>query len=127
MLYKELLASSILFLLIDSMYLTSMTPHFTSMVMTIQKSPLKLNMLYTAVVYVFLISGLYYFILRHRNTKTVSQLTLDAGILGFVIYGVYDFTNIAIFKDWDLKGSLIDTVWGAILHASTVYATLQLV
>lgn len=123
---KDILVSALLFVVIDSFYLTSMTPHFTRMVMTIQKSPLKLNLIYTVIVYLFLVGGLYYFALRHRGKKSINELSLQAGILGLVIYGVYDFTNIAIFKDWDLMGSIIDTIWGFILHASTVYLTLRL-
>lgn len=35
--------------------------------------------------------------------------------LGFVIYGVYNFTNYSTFKDYTIKTSIIDTLWGTFL------------
>jgi len=47
--------------------------------------------------------------------------------LGFVIYGVYDFTCVAIFKDWPVMMAFVDWLWGTILcaisAALTVYAS----
>jgi hypothetical protein len=36
-------------------------------------------------------------------------------------YGVYDFTNGAIFKKWDFRLGVMDTIWGSILCGSTIY------
>lgn len=46
--------------------------------------------------------------------------------MGFVIYGVYDFTCLAIFKDWPVKMAFIDWGWGIFLCAmsSTLTAAL---
>lgn len=47
--------------------------------------------------------------------------------LGVVIYGVYDFTCVAIFKDWPVMMAFVDWLWGTILCAVsatvTVYAS----
>ena len=40
---------------------------------------------------------------------------------GPLIYGVFETTNAAIFKDWDLKSIIIDTTWGGILYALTTF------
>jgi uncharacterized membrane protein len=34
---------------------------------------------------------------------------------GFIIYGVYNFTNLATFENYSLITSILDTLWGAIL------------
>lgn len=39
-------------------------------------------------------------------------------LLGFLIYGIYNFTNIATIKKYTLKTSLIDTLWGTILFGT---------
>lgn len=37
---------------------------------------------------------------------------LNTGFLGFVIYGVYDFTNHATLKSWPLSLMAADIAWG---------------
>jgi uncharacterized membrane protein len=50
--------------------------------------------------------------------------------LGFVIYGVYDFTCVAIFKDWPVVMAFVDWLWGTMLCAIsatlTVYVSSRL-
>lgn len=38
--------------------------------------------------------------------------------LGFVIYGIYDFTNLAIIKNYPLKFALVDITWGTFLYGT---------
>lgn len=35
------------------------------------------------------------------------------------MYCLFDFTNMAIFKNWDLKTVIIDSIWGSILYTLT--------
>lgn len=89
------------------------------MVVHIQRVVMKVKVLPVLVCYAFLIFGLNYFILSKRRS------ILEAFLLGLVIYGVYDSTNLAIFKKWDTKMALMDGLWGGILFALTaaiVYA-----
>lgn len=55
-------------------------------------------------------------------------LLLDAffygAALGFVIYGVYDFTCLAIFKNWPVSMAFIDWLWGTILCAVSATITV---
>lgn len=37
--------------------------------------------------------------------------------IGFCTYAVYDFTNYALLKDYDIRFAIADTVWGGILFA----------
>ena len=43
----------------------------------------------------------------------------NAVICGLCIYGVFAFTNYAIFADWPLKLVLLDTLWGSLLFLIT--------
>jgi len=45
----------------------------------------------------------------------------QAFILGATTYGIYEFTNMALFKDWDYKMAMIDTLWGGILYSLSTY------
>ena len=44
--------------------------------------------------------------------------------LGVVIYGVYDFTCVAIFKDWPVMMAFVDWLWGTILCAFSATITV---
>ena len=36
-------------------------------------------------------------------------------IFGLVAYGTYDLTNLATIKNWSLKVTIIDLIWGGFL------------
>lgn len=111
----KLLLSAIIFIIVDSFYLHVMKDYFQKQVIKVQGSPMKMNFLGAVLCYVFLIVGLNYFIIKPR--KSVS----DAFLLGIVIYGVYETTNYAIFKNWSIISVIIDTLWGGTLFALTTY------
>lgn len=111
---------AIIFTVIDSFYLTTSAPHFKKLVNNIQGSPLILNMLPTFLCYVALLIGLYYFIIREKRSY------IDAGILGLVIYAVFEFTNKAIFDKWTWITVLMDTVWGGILFSMSTYLVYKI-
>lgn len=111
-----LLASAILFISIDFVYLNVISKYFTQQIQSVQGSQMKVNYLGVALCYIFLITGINYFIIRPR--KSVS----DAFLLGIVIYGVYETTNYALFKNWSIWTVMIDTLWGGLLFAATTYA-----
>jgi len=43
-----------------------------------------------------------------------SALTRGA-VLGFIAYGTYDLTSLAILRGWPVNVTVIDMIWGAIL------------
>jgi len=110
------LISAILFISIDFVYLSMIQGFFNSQIQRVQGSPIKVNYLGAALCYIFLIVGINYFIIKPR--KSVS----DAFLLGIVIYGVYETTNYALFKNWSILTVIIDTLWGGTLFAATTYA-----
>ena len=113
--YKILIIIIILFPFVDFFYLNYMSDHFKELVLTITKEKMVFNYTKAIIAYIFLILALYYFILYNIDSQNLYQKIQDAVVLGLVIYGTYDFTNGAIFKDYDYKTSVIDTIWGATL------------
>jgi uncharacterized membrane protein len=109
----QYLVSAIIFVVLDGIYLNLIKEYFNNQIKKIQGSDIKINMIATGITYVILIFGLNYFIIQ-RN-RSVS----DAALLGFVIYGTYEFTNMALFKDWSILTAIIDTTWGTILFGLT--------
>ena len=87
------LLSGIIFVLLDSCYLYLIKNYFNRQIQLVQGSPIQLNYVGAIITYIILIFGLNYFILD--KNKSIRE----AMILGFVIYGVYEFTNISIIKN----------------------------
>jgi uncharacterized membrane protein len=110
-----LLISAIVFLSLDSVYLTLTSSYFKKQIKNVQGSELKMNFLGAAICYVFLIFGINYFIINPRKS------VYDAFLLGIVIYGVFETTNYAILKNWSIFSVLLDTLWGGVLFALTTY------
>ena len=92
-----------------------MSNNFQNMIQKIQGSPLKMKLIPTIFCYIILVSSLYYFIIYKKGSY------LDAFLLGFFIYGVYETTNMAIFKHWSPSVGLIDLSWGGFLFLITSY------
>lgn len=115
--YKQLLVSAAGLVAIDFAYLTAIKGHFARQIAAVQGSPMVVNAFAAIITYVFLIFGLNYFIIQPGRSAW------DAFLLGLVVYGVYDFTNLALLSKWQLFTALTDTLWGGVLF----YLTTRLV
>ena len=63
-------------------------------------------------VYVFLGIGLA--VLAVPRASSIGTAAAWGGVLGFVVYGVYDFTNVATLKQYPLTLALVDVGWGTV-------------
>ena len=118
MINKELFISAIIMLLLDMVYLSTLGKTFFSpLIKSIQGSDLKVNNYYALVCYVIMVLGLNYFIISKNKSL------LDAFFLGILVYGVFDTTSGAIFKKWNIKAALIDTLWGGFLFVAVTFLT----
>ena len=111
----KLLVSAIIFVIIDSIYLTSLSNYFNNQIKLVQGSPIKMNFIATLLCYIFLIFGINYFIIKPNRSIQ------DAFLLGIVIYGVFETTNMALFSKWSWLTFIMDTLWGGILFALTTF------
>ena len=117
----KLLITAIVFVIIDGIFLTMMKPYFENQVIAVQGSALKANITATLLCYVFLIFGIYYFIIQPN--KSVQ----DAFLFGIVIYAVYETTSRALLTKWKWTTVFIDTLWGGILFALTAWIMKKMV
>lgn len=112
---KNILVSTVLFLAIDSVYLTLSKTLFNSLVKSIQGNEIKLNLDGAIFAYLCIVLIFNYFIIQKNGGF------MDAFLLGLLTYGIFEGTNRAIFSKWSVKAMIIDTVWGGILFASVLY------
>lgn len=128
---KELLILGIVLFSIDMVYLRSIADHFHTQISLVQGSRMTLDYVAAGLCYVFLVSGLYWFVvkdanlsqIKNWNSPVLKELMWKAALLGWVIYGVYELTSKAILKKWMWSTVALDTVWGGVLFALSVFAT----
>jgi uncharacterized membrane protein len=93
-------------------------------VLAIQKSPLEIRPVYGVLSYLFIIFAGLYFVQSNTNKTNYKYNSLVNGfLLGLSLYAVYDFTALAILKDYRLDIAIMDMIWGGVLMASSLYAT----
>jgi len=109
------LITAIAMVLLDAVYLNLVKGYASSVVQKVQNTPIKINYVGALICYIFLVAGLNYFIIKPNRSVS------DAFLLGIVIYGVYETTNLAIFTNWSWLMAVIDTLWGGILFALTTF------
>jgi uncharacterized membrane protein len=112
-LIKRVVISTVILLLLDFIYLSYNRHEMEMQVVNIQRVVMQLKMVPTVLCYLLLIVGLNFFILnRHRPIH-------EAVLLGIVIYGVFDTTNLAMFKKYKWNLALMDALWGGALFGLT--------
>jgi uncharacterized membrane protein len=107
-LYRFLLAF-LLFGVLDICFLKFFGNVFIRQIFDVQGVSIKMNYLGALGAYLVLFFALYWFILIRGAS------VLDAAILGGVINGSFELTNMALFKAWHWETIILDTLWGAFL------------
>ena len=117
----EPITAFIIFTFLDIAFITVNNISFMKQIKDVQKGSMdSINKIGALGAYICLFVGLYWFILRERRSP------IDAGILGIVINGTYEFTNYTFLKDWKIDTVIKDTIWGFFLWYGTTWATYQI-
>ena len=119
------LLTIILFLVIDFVWLKTSSPMYNKLIKRIQGSEIKLKYIPAAMSYLLIILGYFLYVEPKMNTVNKKDLLkysfLYGGVFGLIVYGIYDFTNLATIKNWSLFESMIDMLWGGILFTIVTY------
>lgn len=114
---NNIIISSIIFLCLDFLYLTPQNKYFHKLFLDLQGEKMKIRMEGVILCYIALILAFNYFIIDKKGSY------LDAFLLGFFIYVVYETTNFATFSKWPVRMLIVDSLWGGILFVLTLYLT----
>jgi uncharacterized membrane protein len=124
---KVLALIFIIILFLDGIVLTSLKNLWNTTVMNVQHHKLVFNMKYAFVSYILLVYGLYFFVYKHITKQNwINESIINGFIFGLIVYGVFDMTNLAIFKNYSLFTGLIDMLWGSLLMSITSFLTYYL-
>ena len=115
--YWGLVKALIVLSVSDALYLSTYGNNFVRMITKIQGSQMKVRIIPAIIVYILIFGAWVYFIYNVRKRYTLKENVLRGFILGFTTYGIFDFTNLAIIKGWELRNAIVDTFWGGILYA----------
>ena len=91
------------------------TAHFSKLIKRVQNSEMTINYFGAAICYFLITITIYFFVIKQNLSL------FKAGLLGFLIYGIYETTNFAIIKNWTFLTVVIDSLWGGILFFLTAF------
>ena len=120
----------IVVLLVDYVWLTLNKSRYNFLVKKVQGTNLQINIVGAVLSYICVILTLFFFAIPKVKEQTLRNKSLKhlfiqsiiwGGGLGFLIYGVFNFTNIAIFKNYDVKVAAMDTLWGFTLYTLATF------
>ena len=111
-------------LLADYIWLTTNKQMYSTLVKSIQKQEMKINIIGAIVSYICVILLLVFYAipfvrLQSKTNKipSIQSCVIYGGGMGLLAYAIFNFTNIGIFKNYNVKTALIDTLWGGILFS----------
>jgi uncharacterized membrane protein len=128
--YTKYVIVGAVILILDFIWIGSNLSLYSNAVKAVQKSSMVVNYYYAFLAYVLvLFSSLYIaipFTKLHldKNDDIVQKLwksLLYGGTVGLAIYGIYNTTCLAIYKDYNASVALYDTIWGTTLNTIVVF------
>jgi len=104
-------------LALDAVWLTKVAPKF-------YKSNIghlmadKPNLLAAGLFYIIYMIGLVVFVVQPAVAdKSVMYAATRGALFGLVAYSTFDLTSQAVFKEWPIKVTAVDLLWGTVLTA----------
>lgn len=110
-------------MLLDGLWLGIIANHFylSQLKHLIRGDGTQFDVNYAAagLVYALMVAGFLVFLSPSLSKWSYQQAILKSAVFGIVVYGVYDFTNLATLRDWPWIVALVDVLWGAVLYSVT--------
>ena len=118
-----------LVLTIDIIWITLvMGKQYSIMIGDIQNTSMLIRLLPTILSYFTIIIPIVLFVIPRISKETILlDSIIYGGIMGFLMYGMFSFTNYALIRNWTVKVVLLDIVWGSFLYSIVSYLTVLLI
>ena len=83
---------------------------------------------YAAIIFyvIYTIGLLYFSLIPALKEQSFVLAFIRAAMLGFISYGFYNATNMAVLTHWSYLVAVIDTTWGTVVSAVTAGLTYLL-
>lgn len=126
---KCILPTLALFCLLDFVWIGHLGKSFyldnLGSLLILDGTSLSARLIPAIIVYVLFAILIWFIVLPLSNNEPSFSFFYGA-LLGFVVYGIYDMTNLAVLKDWTYFIAIIDWLWGTFLCAVTSFCCAYL-
>lgn len=109
-------------LVLDLIWISINHKTYSKLVERVQKQKPNYNKIYAILAYIVMCISIVFIMIPNiynDPNKSVVILSIKHGaLLGFVIYSIFNLTNLAIFTNYDVNTAIIDTIWGTVLYTT---------
>ena len=102
----------VVLLLVDSLWVVGARKLHQDTIEKVQKSPMKVD--YVPALMFYLMVPLGYVFIVKKLSKTRKDAFLYGMLLGLLMYGTFDLTNKAVFKEYPWSYTIADMAWGTL-------------
>lgn len=103
----------LLILFLDFIWITISFKMYKMQIERVQKETMTINIYAALFTYLIIALGLL-LLIQSKKYKKIELIAICA-LFGFFTYSIYNFTSLAIYKNYPLKVAIIDTLWGTFL------------
>jgi len=115
-------------LLLDGIMISILHSRWNDTITNIQGESLTIrNKIFPIVVYILIVLGIRLFVYPYFVLGDIQTGIIMGLVWGIITYGIFDFTNLSLFKNYPLGLALFDTIWGGILAVLTGLITFYFV
>lgn len=112
--WKYYLISLLSYLILDRFWFNFSLPSYNKVIQNIQNQPMQFRPI-SLIAYLLLALGMTLFVLVPEKP------VIYGAVYGLIVYGIFNMTNLTLFKDWTLNISVIDTLWGIFVSFLTAF------
>jgi uncharacterized membrane protein len=135
--YIKYLIISVVLVFLDFIWISFNMVSYSNTILKIQKTELEPRIEHTIIAYIIILFSVIYVAIpftvlniKSKDDASIERKLLNSlmygGAVGFSIYGIYNFTSLAIYKDMDVSVGILDTLWGTTLYTLATFAYLLL-
>lgn len=128
---KAFIISFLAFLVLDFIWLGFVVKGFNlsqlSQIGRIENGEFQVMYAPVIAVYILMALSMVMFVLPQTSELSMLGTFLKGAVMGLIIYGVYDGTNLGILKDYPIKFAIVDVLWGSFVYGAVTVITKKLV
>jgi uncharacterized membrane protein len=138
--YLKYFIISIVIIFLDIAWISLNLTKYSKEVLKVQKAAMSLRYEHAIIAYIIILFSILYIAIPftqqsikiNNGNKDISienkllYAFMYGGALGFSVFGIYNFTSLAIYKDLNVTIAIIDTIWGTTLYTLSTFIYLLL-
>lgn len=141
--YLKYFIISIVIIFLDIAWISLNLTKYSKEVLKVQKAAMNLRYEHAIIAYIIILFSILYIAIPFttqsikinnggNGSKDISienkllYSLMYGGALGFSVFGIYNFTSLAIYKDLDATIAITDTIWGTTLYTLSTFIYLLL-